>query len=505
MATRAIGVHLPWHPALEGRRLTTPDLIAAAVVALIALRAASAALLPVSFDESYFWLWSKNLAWSYYDHPPMIALAIGSGTALFGDTTFGIRFISFLASLVASAAVWRAGTLLLKNAQSGALACLLFNVTLMVAVETMAATPDALVIAASAGLLWAVARLEQSHDARWWLAIGTIVGFALLCKYTGFFLFFGIGLWLLATPQGRGWLRTPWPFAGAVLALAALVPNILWNAAHDWISFKFQFGRVVTGAATFRYLFEFLGSQTALASPFLLVLAVTGLVHASHPAGRAQRLAFAAALIWPALVYFCLHALHDRVQGNWPSFIYPALAIFAASEFDPRRNASWLRFSRMAALPTAFFMLGLVYVQAASPLLALGISDPVARTTAISIEPVVRDIAELAKKSGAKAIVTAKYGVTGWMRFYLPSTLRIIQINQDERWLSSKRAPLALLNSPLLFVTQHPDKELEAAREHFHSVRPLEELTRSRGGKTIDSFWVYTLSGYHGKPAGRMP
>ena len=28
------------------------------------------------YDESYYWAFSQNLDWSYYDHPPMISLLI---------------------------------------------------------------------------------------------------------------------------------------------------------------------------------------------------------------------------------------------------------------------------------------------------------------------------------------------------------------------------------------------------------------------------------------------
>ena len=48
----------------------------ALVALLLVLRAVMAALLPLSADEAYYWLWSKHLAAGYYDHPPMIAWLI---------------------------------------------------------------------------------------------------------------------------------------------------------------------------------------------------------------------------------------------------------------------------------------------------------------------------------------------------------------------------------------------------------------------------------------------
>src|SRR5665213_3876287 len=138
---------------------------AVAIVAILtALRFAMAAYLPLSFDEAYFWLWSKHLAISYYDHPPLIALAIRLGTLLFGDTEFGVRFVPLLASIIASWAVWRSTAILLDDEKVAAEACCFFNATLMIAVETMGATPDSLVLAAAAILLLTIAKLEATQN-----------------------------------------------------------------------------------------------------------------------------------------------------------------------------------------------------------------------------------------------------------------------------------------------------------------------------------------------------
>src|SRR6185437_15535051 len=120
---------------------------ALAVALLTLLRFIAGAVLPLSADEAYYWLWSKHLAAGYYDHPPAIAWLIRGGTALFGDAPIGVRFLPLLSSIAASWFVWRSGAIVLRDEIAGRLCCLLFNLTLMIAVETMAATPDAPVIA----------------------------------------------------------------------------------------------------------------------------------------------------------------------------------------------------------------------------------------------------------------------------------------------------------------------------------------------------------------------
>src|ERR1051325_833677 len=123
--------------------MTTRQRYLLVIAVLTLLRFIAGAVLPLSCDETYYWLWSKHLAAGYFDDPPVIAFAINGGTAVFGDTPFGLRIMPLLLSVLASWAVWRAGAVLLRSEEAGLRACVLFNATIMVAVETFAATPDA--------------------------------------------------------------------------------------------------------------------------------------------------------------------------------------------------------------------------------------------------------------------------------------------------------------------------------------------------------------------------
>jgi 4-amino-4-deoxy-L-arabinose transferase-like glycosyltransferase len=279
-----------------------------AIAVLIVLRFIAGAVLPLSADEAYYWLWSRHLAAGYYDHPPVIAFLIRAGVTVFGDTSLGVRILPFLLSIVASWFVWRAGVSILKGERGGALSCLLFNLTLMVAVEMMAATPDAPLIACAAAFLWALAKVDETQDGRWWLVAGIAGGMALLSKYTAFFLGTGALAWIVFIPSARRWLISPWPYLGAILAFAIFAPNLWWNATHHWMTFVFQFGRVGTGHLTARFLFEFLSAQLLLATPVIFICGVFGLFR--------KETALLAAFTVPSVAYFAIHSLHDRVQGT---------------------------------------------------------------------------------------------------------------------------------------------------------------------------------------------
>src|SRR6185503_9251965 len=142
-----------------------PARVSLALVALLmVLRAVMAGLLPLSADEAYYWLWSRHLAAGYYDHPPMIAWLIGAGTLLFGDTPLGVRLMGVVLSLPASWFVWKAGRLILDDDDRAGLALLFFNLTLMISVELLAATPDMPSVVTSAAFVYFLARVQQMGD-----------------------------------------------------------------------------------------------------------------------------------------------------------------------------------------------------------------------------------------------------------------------------------------------------------------------------------------------------
>jgi len=474
-------------------------IIALTLAVLLVVRAIVAAVTPLAFDEAYYWQWSKNLAWGYYDHPPLIAFIIRAGTAIFGDTSLGVRFVPLLLSIVATIAVWRAGAILLESEHAGALSALVFNAMPMIGVEMLVATPDAPAIATAAVLFYVLAKLAQTGNSQWWVAAGVAAGFGLLSKYTGLFLGLGMLVWLLAVPGQRRWLVSFWPYLGGVIAFLIFAPVVLWNADHDWASFRLQFGRVGSGGFTLRYLGEFLAGQAGLASPFLAILGVAGLVSITRAPGAHR--ALIAALVVPAMAYFIWHSLRGRVQGNWPSFLYPAFAVAAVTASLSPALQQWraLRWSARLATPVALVMTVLIYAQAVWGIVPI-VREPISRMLAVGIERVANDIEVLRAQNNANAILTTSYELRGWLSFYLPSRPPVIQVNERYRWLNEPAPDAHLFQRPLLYVTQLRNDQSALLAKRFREVTPLAHIGRYRNGATFDEYMVYRLDGLVGDP-----
>jgi len=479
------------------------------VLALVALRLVAAAWTPITFDEAYYWTWSKHLAGGYYDHPPMVALVIRAGTMIAGDTEFGVRLVSILSALPLSFAVYRTAAILFGGVRVAASAAILLNVTLMVAVGTLIVTPDSPLLVASGFVLLFLAKVLETGRGAWWLAVGAAAGCALLSKYTALFFGAAILIWLLAVPKQRRWLLSPWPYLGALVALAIFAPVIIWNAEHHWVSFLKQ----ISGRArieNFRPAFigELVPTQVAFATPLVFILGSMGLhALARRGMGAMPARVLVNAMFWTIVVYFVWHSLHARVEANWFAPVYPAFAIAAAVaahlaqwETRARRIAD---FCLRWAAPAGMVMFAALIVQADTGVLSGFRRDATVRSVGVGWRELAAEIEAARKRTGATCVLAPDYGTTSWLAFYLPKGTCVAQQSQRIRWVNMEEPSTTELAGPLLYVD---DVRAEPGlKDRFGRIEQVAELQRRRGPLVIETYALTLLGDPKGDAFDRSP
>jgi hypothetical protein len=480
------------------------------ILALVALRLAAAAWTPLTFDEAYYWMWSKHLAGGYYDHPPMVALVIRLGTMLAGDTELGVRLVSILLALPMSWAVYRAAAMLFGGGRVAGTATILLNVTLMAAVGTMIVTPDAPVLVASSFVLFGLAKVLESGRGAWWLAAGAAVGAALLSKYTALFFGPAILIWLVSVPNLRRWLISPWPYLGGLVSLLIFSPVILWNADHHWVSFIKQMGRARIEDFRPAFIAELIPTQIAFATPLVFILGAMGLYAlfrrgAPAPAARA----LINATFWTIVLYFVWHSLHARVEANWFAPVYPAFAVAAAvaAHLAPwgARPQRIVDFCRRWAAPTGIVMFALLIVQANTGVLTAYRRDATVRSVGVGWRELAGEIEAVRARVGAACVLAPDYGTTGWLAFYLPKGTCVVQPTQRIRWVNMPEPDPALLAGKLLYVDEARPGGRPYLKESFTRVEQVAELKRMRGPLTIETYALDLLEGPTGQVLDRSP
>src|SRR4051812_23633340 len=480
------------------------------MAALLVLRLVAAAYTPLTFDEAYYWTWSKHLAGGFYDHPPMVAIVIRLGTLLAGDTELGVRLISILLAVPMSFAVYRSGEILFGGRRVAATATILLNVTLMAAAGTMIVTPDAPLLVASSFVLFYLAKVLETGRGAWWLAVGAAVGTALLSKYTALFFGPAILIWLALVPKLRRWLISLWPYLGGLVALAIFSPVILWNADHRWVSFIKQIGRARIEDFRPAFIGELIPTQIAFATPLVFILGAMGLyaLLKRHVGALAARMLINATF-WTIVVYFIWHSLHARAEANWFAPVYPAFAIAAAvaanlTRWDARQQRI-VDFCLRWATPVGVAMFAALVVQADTGLLSGYRRDATVRSVGIGWRTLAGEIEAVRARVGASCVLAPDYGTTSWLAFYLPRGTCVVQPSQRIRWVNMPEPDPALLSGKLLYVDEVRSGGVPHLTRTFARVERIAELSRKRGPLAIETYALDLLEGARGDVLDRSP
>jgi hypothetical protein len=470
------------------------------VLALVALRLVGAAWTPLTFDEAYYWMWSKHLAFGYYDHPPGVAVIIRLGTLIAGDTELGVRLVSILLALPMSFAVYRTAAILFGGQRVAATATILLNVTLMAAVGTLIVTPDSPLLVASSFVLFFLAKVLETGRGAWWLAVGAAVGAALLSKYTALFFGPAILVWLVSVPKLRRWLVSPWLYLGGVAALAIFSPVILWNADHYWVSFIKQIGRSRIEQFKPSFIGELIPTQIAFATPLVFVLGAMGLYALLRRDGGALAArALINAIFWTIVVYFIWHSLHARVEANWFAPVYPAFAIASAVAAHltrwEGRGQRVVDFCLRWASPMGILMFALLIVQANTGALSGFRRDATVRSVGVGWPELAAGIEAVRVRTGAACVLAPDYGTTSWLAFYLPKDTCVVQPTQRIRWVNMPEPDPARLSGKLLYVDEARTAAQPYLKETFARIERVAELKRRRGPLAIETYGLDLLEG----------
>jgi hypothetical protein len=493
--------------ANEGRLVRNTVLT---ISALVVLRLVAAAWTPLTFDEAYYWMWSKHLAGGYYDHPPGVAAVIRLGTMMAGDTELGVRLASILLALPMSWALFRAASILFGSVRVAVTATILLNITLMAAVGTLIVTPDAPLLVASSFVLFFLAKVLESGRGAWWLAVGAAVGAALLSKYTALFFGPAILIWLISVPELRRWLASPWPYLGCLVAMAVFSPVILWNADHHWVSFVKQLGRARIEDFHPAFVGELIPTQIAFATPLIWILGAMGLYAlATRKDATIAARALINSVFWTIALYFVWHSLHARVEANWFAPVYPAFAIAAAVAAHltqwPLRQRRIADFCLRWAAPAGIVMFALLIVQADTGALTGYRRDATVRSVGVGWRELAAEIEAVRVRVGATCLLAPDYGTTGWLAFYLPKGSCVVQPTQRIRWVNMPEPDAALLAGRLLYVDEVRPGGRPYLQDNFTLIEQVAELPRKRGPLVIETYALDLLEGAKGSVLDRSP
>lgn len=306
--------------ALPGCRTADPTIFAIAA-AIVVLHLLTNNRYGFHRDELQFLSDAIHLDWGFVPYPPLTPFLEHILLSIFGLSMVGLRLFAVIAQATAIIVTG----LMARDLGGGrlaqataALAVAFTPLSLFEGTEFQYTSFDYLWWILIA---WFTVRLLKSDDPRWWLAIGAAIGMGLETKYAIAFLIAGV-LAGVTLSQARRYLRNKWFWAGVAVALLIFLPNFIWLARHDFISYRFlqhiHVRDVGEGRANGFWRDQALICVNLAAAP----LCVAGLV--SFLRSPRYRM-----LAWMSLVPIALFYL-AKGRGYYTAGAYPALVAMGA-------------------------------------------------------------------------------------------------------------------------------------------------------------------------------
>jgi 4-amino-4-deoxy-L-arabinose transferase-like glycosyltransferase len=505
---RAVTISPPDNSPKKPDRLAAPPWLG--VIALIAamtlMRLIYASVLDLRTDEAYYWTWSKEGVLSFLDHPPMIAWFIRFGTAIFGDTGLGVRFAGILAMLVTQLLLADIVRRVTHDFRAVVLALLMPEAALYYGLLMAKVAPDTALIPFAVAMMWSLVRLHESGDPRWWLAAGFFAGLALLSKFTAVMLLPAVAAFALVPDWRRRWLASPYPWLAALIAVIVFSPVLIWNAQHDWASFRFQSVRATaTHELSGRTIGDYIGLQFGLVGFVLLPVVLSGLLltaRRGYLTPDPVAILLSTAVLVPFL-YFFWKSLTLRVGDTWPMFMWPIG--FAAAAINvamlPREGwPAWMIRSTITwahvAIVSGIAMVVLVFLYyVVSPFNFIGHADPIGGEANFD-QVAARAEAEL-EKTGATWIATTDYRTYAMLRWLFKDRVPVIQINERGRFQGFADPGMTKIAGHTgLYVGREPDNTLPLWDLTGATRAPLERVERVWRGVVMDTYSLEKLTGW---------
>lgn len=299
----------------------------------LAIKIVLATILPLSNDEAYYWVWSHHLQWSYYDHPAGVAWLFWLGHAFEPLRTLISGFDFSGVVRIPAVIAGHMSLLVMKKLIGDSISeerhiqwLLVVLLSPFFGLGSLIITPDVPLV-----LMWSLALLAfRYHLDRPTLATAAFLGAALGLGFCGKYhvvLFVPIALTYVAWTRQWSAMRPSVLISVVCSGLIFSAPVWGWNAAHDWVSFRFQLSHGLTQEARsfdsmLMQMGDYVGAQLGLLSP----LVVFTLWKFNEP----RRLSFLRWFGWGPILFFAWTSLRSPVEANWPIAAHMPLLILAS-------------------------------------------------------------------------------------------------------------------------------------------------------------------------------
>lgn len=273
---------------------------------------------PVVGDEAYYWFWGQNIQLSYFDHPGMVAWLTALSSEihhLFPSLSAWVaaRLVFVLLSTL-TLFVW-IKVFLLQKKQGHLdthfhlnLFVLFFMLNPFLGVGSVLITPDAPLMLFWGLSSYAVLKIDQLPQKRFYVLLGTFLGLGFCSKYH-VVLFPLVTFVALMMEKKSHLIFNRKIILTLIFGLIFSAPVLIWNFQNDFSSFRFQLNHGFESGQSYKswWTSSYLLGQILIFNPVLLFALIT----------KSKKSIFDVSALGQWL-FFLYSSFKAKVEANWP-------------------------------------------------------------------------------------------------------------------------------------------------------------------------------------------
>jgi 4-amino-4-deoxy-L-arabinose transferase-like glycosyltransferase len=272
------------------------------LILLFVLNMFQGGLVELSYDETYYWMYSQFMSWGYFDHPPMVAVFIKLGYSLF-QNEFGVRLFFNIFGVGAILLLW-----LMTNRKNETLFVLLSLSYPLVQAAGFLALPDTPLLFFATLFLFLVKKYLKDDGIKNSVFLGLCIACLFYSKYHG------LAVVLFTVLGNLNFFKRKSFYLVILITVISYMPHMYWQYLNDFISFKFHlFGRVEKHFEI-KNILNYLTSQIALFGfvNFFVLLFISKKINFKD---TWEKILFSNVFGFLILLFFM--SFRNQIEANW--------------------------------------------------------------------------------------------------------------------------------------------------------------------------------------------
>lgn len=287
-------------------------------------------------DEAYYWVYSRHMDWGYFDHPPMVALLIKAGYALFHNE-LGVRIGVVILNTLTLQLTW----LMLPRKDNRIFFIILAAMGAM-QIGGMLAVPDVPLIFFAALYFLLYRNFLDIPSWRNTMLLGVGMALMFYSKYHGILLVFFTVLANLRL------LRSFKFYVACILTTVLFFPHLYWQYTHGFPSLQYHLVERNASSYDITYSLDYLVGQILLFGPLMGWLLLYYAFICPIESRFERTLKFS---VIGVLVFFLISTFKGRVEANWTVMVFTPTVILAHQAILRKGYAlKWLQYGAYVTL-----------------------------------------------------------------------------------------------------------------------------------------------------------